>query len=110
MTQGRNDSALTIICEPGLCSVSRSTNFYKTKYRMMVLLLCSVSRSINFHKTSHCMMVLRLAGGVRTKKDKQPRNFYLNVSVVYTLLVRRYTDAIKLKNCAFGFCFKCFSF
>ena len=50
MTHGRNDSVLTIICEPGLCSVSRSINFYKTSHRVMVLLLCSVSRSINFYK------------------------------------------------------------
>ena len=42
------------------------------------------------------MMVLLLAGGVRTKKDKQPRNFHLNVTVIYILLARRYTDAIKL--------------
>ena len=42
------------------------------------------------------MEVLLLAGAVRTKKEKQPRNFHLNVTVVYNLLVRRYTDAIKL--------------
>ena len=33
----------------------------------------------NFYKTSHRMMVLLLADGVRTKKEKQPRNFALNV-------------------------------
>ena len=39
------------------------------------------------------MMVLLLA-----KKDKQPRNFHLNITVVYILyiIVRRYTDARKL--------------
>ena len=42
------------------------------------------------------MMVLLLADGVRTKKEKQPRKFHLNLTVVYNLLVRRYTDAIKL--------------
>ena len=46
--------APTIICEPGLCSVSRS---------------------------SHRIMVILRAGGVRTKKDKQPRNFHLNCSL-----------------------------
>ena len=73
--QGQNASAPTIICEPSLCSVSRSINFYKTSHRMLVLLL---------------------AEGVRTKKDKKPRNFHLNVIVVYILLLRRHTDAIKL--------------
>ena len=82
-THGRNDSAPTIICEPGLCSVSQSINFYKTLQRMMVLLL---------------------TGGVRTKKEKQPRNFHLNLTVVYNLLVWRYTDAIKLTtvHCLFA--------
>ena len=89
-TQGRNDSAPTIICEPGLCSVSRSINFYKTSHRMMVLLLA----------------------GVRTKKEKQPRNFRLNVKVVYRKIcfIRRYIDAIKLTTVLYFFGFKCISF
>ena len=51
------------------------------------------------------MEVLLLAGAVRTKKEKQPRNFHLNLTVVYNLLVRRYTDAIKLTtaHCFFFF-------
>ena len=75
-----------IICEPGLCSVSRSKNFYKTSHRMMVFLL---------------------AGGVQTKKDKHSINFHLNFSVVYILLVRRCTYAIKLTtaHCFFFFFF-----
>ena len=50
------------------------------------------------------MMVLHLAGGVRTKKEKQPRNFHLNLTVVYNLLVQRYTDLIKLTpvHCVFA--------
>ena len=54
-------------------------------------------------------MVLLLAGGVQRKEEKQPRNFHLNVTVPQNLLVRRYTDAIKLTtvDC---FCFKCISF
>ena len=51
---------------------------------------------IHFYKTSHRMKVLLLVGGVQRKKDKQPRHFHLNVIVVYILLVRRYTDAMKL--------------
>ena len=53
------------------------------------------------------MMVLLLAGGERTKKDKQPRIFHLNVAVVYILLVRWYTNAIKLTTtrCCFFFFF-----
>ena len=58
--------------------------------------MCSVSQSINFYKTSHHMMVLLLAGGLRPQKEKQPRNFHFDLTVVNNLLVRRYIDAIKL--------------
>ena len=92
MTQGRNDSAPTIICETGMCSVSRSINFYRTSHRMIVLFLCSVSR---FYKISHRMMVLLLASGERQATEKLSFERHCNVHFVSTEVYRCH----KFNNC-----------
>ena len=79
MTQGRND----------LGRNDTGPKWLGADHNLWAWSVFSFTMYMNFYKTSHRMMVLLLAGGVRTKKGKQPRNFHLNVIVVYILLVRK---------------------
>ena len=90
---------ITIRNDPGWNNIGRNETglrWLSADHNLWAWSVFGFTIYINFYKTSHRMVVLLLAGGVRTKKDKQPINFHLNVAVVYILLVRKYTDAIKL--------------